>query len=167
MSELWKELGLVVLEGERAAEEVANALPVASKVLARAPQRHALAATIHVGDVNEPNTRRWATFVAGGRTFVAPPGGVSVRTGETHWPSALSARFGEARWFGISFVAPERAVFCEGIEVPEGGSVPASEDVVLEQVAQHLGVPDARAFLSVPGGEAVILEADAGRWDRG
>lgn len=164
MSELWEEVGLVVLEGEHAADAVAAALPVASKVVARGPQRHALAATIHVGDANEPNTRRWATFVAGGRTFVAPPGGVSIRTGETHWPSALSARFEEARWFGISFAAPERSLFQRGAQVPDGDAPPASADVVLELLAQHLGVPDAKAFLSAPGGEAVILEAEAGRW---
>ena len=159
MSELWQEVGLAVVEGEHDAREVAAALPVASSIAARAPQRHALAATIHVGDANGPNTRRWATFVAGGRTFVAPPGGVSTRTGETAFVRALSARFGVVRWFGISFAAPEVAAYSGG--APTEHTRLADEDAVLARLADHLGVVDARAILSVPGGEAVILETEA------
>ena len=166
MSELWEQVGLAVIDGEHPAEAVAAALPVASTIVARGPQRHGLAATIHTGDVNGANDRRWATFVASGRTFVAPPGGVSTFTGETHWPAALSARFGEAHWFAISFAAPMRFVFRDGAKVPGVGGDLRSEDAVLEQLAAHLDVPDAKAFLSVPGGEAVILEAEAGRWPR-
>ena len=164
MSELWEEVGFVVLEGEHDAEAVAEALPVPSTVMARGPQRHALAATIHVGDANASNERRWATFIAAGRTFVAPPGGVSHRTGETHWPIALSARFGDAHWFAISFAAPDHGVFRDGARASGRLGELASEDAVLKKLAEHLGVPEARAFLSAPGGAATILEAESGRW---
>ncbi len=162
MNELWQEVGLVVLEGAHDPSAFAAALPSPSRLLERAPQRHALAKTIHLGDGNDTNAKRWAVFVAAGRTFVAPPGGAALHTAEVHWQRALSLRFGLARWFAIYFAAPHTALFRDGAQ--ERTDDHADEDAVLAQLSAHLGVSDARTVLSVPGGESWIFEIESGRW---
>lgn len=162
MSQLWEEVGLLVLEGAHDPQAIAAALPSPSRLVTRAPQRHALAKSIHVGDANGTNARRWAAFVAHGRTFVAPPGGAALNTGEVHWQRAISLRFGVARWFAIYFAAPHTAVFRDGTQ--ERLDEHASEDVVLTQLSTHLAVPDARTVISVPGGESTIFEIESSRW---
>ena len=162
MSELWDCVGFVVLDGEHDASEVAAALPVEVRSMREAPRRHALAMTIHDGTVHGGNETCFAVFAADGRTFVAPPGGVSSRTGETHWQRALSRRFGRAHWFSAYEPAPAIAVF-EGGE-PIGASSPSREDDVLDALSAFLSVADARTYLSQPQGRCVILEVEAGRW---
>jgi hypothetical protein len=162
MSELWQEVGLLVLEGVHDPQAIAAALPSPSRLVERAPQRHALAKTIHVGDANDTNVKRWAIFVAAGRTFVAPPGGAALHTAEIHWQRVLSLRFGLARWYAIYFAAPHTALFRDGAQ--ERMDDHANEGVVLAHLSAHLGVPDARAVLSVRGGESWIFEIESSRW---
>lgn len=163
MSELWDCVGFMVLDGEHDAGEVAAALPVAVRSSRKAPRPHALAMTLHDGTIDGGNTTRFAVFAADGRTFVAPPGGVSSRTGETHWQRALSTRFGRVHWFSAFDAAPALAVFERGAPLASGAR-PSSADEVLTALSGFLAVPDARAWLSQAQGHCTIVEVEAGRW---
>jgi hypothetical protein len=173
VSELWDCVGLIVIDGERSSAEVLEALPIVVEAKGTAPRRHALAETIHRGDVNESNRTRFAIFRAHGYTFVAPPGEVTNFTGETHWQSSLSSHFGRCHFFGIYDAAPVVSLFRDGRcvslaeapgELPARVGWPSSEDDVLAAMSAFFGVPDARALLSTPTGEAEIFEAEEGRW---
>lgn len=152
---LWSELAFLVVETSAPLAEVAAALPVPATLVNTAPRSWALAKTIHHGQHYEANTTDFALFALEGKVVVAPPGGIFMRNGETHWPRALSARFGRVWGFTAADYAPSVIQFDGGEESTR--SEPENETVVLAELARLLGTADLPQLLR--SGDCVLGRA--------
>ena len=112
---LWTNIELIVVDTEVPLAEVLACVPDTVELLEEVPRRMILAEKHYVND--GPLTTGGA-FQIPGFTIVVPPTAHGFgRVGFTHWPEALSQRFGQAWLFSTSLGVPAVMAFEHGQQV--------------------------------------------------
>jgi len=112
---LWSNVELIVVDTEAPLADVLACVPNKVELLDEVPRRILLAEKHYVND--GPLTTG-GVFQIPGFTVVVPPTCHGFgRVGYTHWPEALSKRFGQAWLFSTSLGVPGVIAFERGVQV--------------------------------------------------